>query len=251
MTSCCLHILSCPLQRWTNPAGLGPKGTTLALGPWRCEASAECRRHYGYISVCWSFCKMLPSRGSPTGWLDLFFSSIRHWNWHKQAFFEYASRYWHLGVCVCVCLHVFLLHFLCTEFEVMDYLSQSLIQQGKSLWQTPSSFKFSLSWKSYAAVISQSLFWIWVVYLVAYWKYRSSHHRATSVLLAIAVGSVRNLVLHDMHLMCALVNSVKLTFSVCSYIMPASCCSVGTCLCMSESFHQVTGKCQEEGCKQQ
>lgn len=122
---------------------------------------------------------------------------------------------------------------------------------GEISMTTPSSFKFSLSWKSYAAVISQSLFWIWVVYLVAYWKYRSSHHRATSVLLAIAVGSVRNLVLHDMHLMCALVNSVKLTFSVCSYIMPASCCSVGTCLCMSESFHQVTGKCQEEGCKQQ
>lgn len=150
MTSCCLHILSCPLQRWTKPAGLGPKGTTLALGPLRCEASAECKRHYGYISVCWSFCKMLPSRGSPTGWLDLFFSSIRHWNWHKQAFVWIciqilASRC--VCVSVCVCLRVFLLHFLCTEFEVMDYLSQSLIQQGKSLWQTPSSFKFSLSWK--------------------------------------------------------------------------------------------------------
>lgn len=130
----------------------------------------------GFFSAGCCFPSLCTGRASAAARLDLSFSYIRHANWQKQAFFEYATERELVSGCVCarVCLysHVLLLRFLFTEFEVMDYLSPSLIQQGKSLWQTPSSFRFSLSWKK---VVLQSLFWTWDVYHVAHWKYRNSY----------------------------------------------------------------------------
>lgn len=144
---------SCPISKksWMKAASRGPWGASLALRPGTKPgldvADYMDRSAFPCLSAgcCLSrLCTVQEEVHPLVDWVCL--SVKQTFGSTETSFFEsvhWVEKCGHGRVFACSELH-----FLLAEFEVMDYLSHGLNQQGKSQWQTPSCSRFSLKLKT-------------------------------------------------------------------------------------------------------
>lgn len=142
-----LFSLSYLQQRWTKAATRGPWGASLALGPAAKPvldvADFMDRSALACLSAgcCLSLLCTVEEEVHPL----LNYVSVKtdtHIDKNRLFWIMCCVAIWCLGVGVRLFACFGVAFLLLAEFEVIDYLSHSLNQQGKSLWQTSSCSRF-------------------------------------------------------------------------------------------------------------